>query len=93
MIQDPVWEQSFPDVHGAALPIADPATGAVSIVRLSRREVAARRDANHARSEGVAEELASCGLRAVTLSTSDPHEIDRAFVQWAEERRRTGAGR
>jgi hypothetical protein len=88
VIQDPVWEQSFPDVHGTAVPIADPATGSVSLVRLSRREVDARRAAHRARRAALTEELASCGLRAVTLSTSDPQEIDRAFVQWAEERRR-----
>ena len=88
VIQDPFWERSFPDVHGAALPIADPATGGVSVVRISRREAAERRRANVARSARLTEELASCGLRAVELSTSDPYEIDRAFIQWAEERRR-----
>jgi uncharacterized protein (DUF58 family) len=88
VIQDPFWERSFPDVHGAALPIVDPATGGVSIVRISRREAAARRAANSARSERLAEELASCGLRAVQLSTENPSEIDRAFIEWAEERRR-----
>jgi hypothetical protein len=92
VIQDPVWEQSFPDVHGAALQIADPATGAVSLVRLSRREAMARRADNVARRQRLDEELTSCGLRAVVLSTSDPCEIDRAFVEWAAERRR-GAGR
>ena len=51
VIQDPLWDRSFPEVGGAALPIADPATGAVSLVRLSRRETAARRAENVARSE------------------------------------------
>ena len=88
VIQDPCWEQSFPDVHGVALPIADPATGDVSIVRISRREAAARRAANVARTERLSDELASCGLRPVRLSTDDPYEIDRAFIEWAEERRR-----
>jgi uncharacterized protein (DUF58 family) len=88
VIQDPVWERSFPDVHGAALPIADPATGAVSLVRLSRREAAARRAENAARAGRLADELGSCGLRAVTLTTADPYEIDRAFIAWADERRR-----
>jgi hypothetical protein len=92
VIQDPVWEQSFPDVHGAAMQIADPASGAVSLVRLSRGEAAATRAENVARRRQLDDELASCGLRPVVLSTSDPYEIDRAFIQWAEERRR-GAGR
>jgi uncharacterized protein (DUF58 family) len=93
VIQDPVWEQSFPDVHGAALQITDPATGATSLVRLSRREAAARRAEHVARRQQLDEDLTSCGLRAVALSTGDPYEIDRAFVQWAEERRRGGSTR
>ena len=88
VIQDPVWERSFPDVYGAALPIADPATGAVSVVRLSRREAAARRAENQARAEGLGRELASCGLRPVVVTSADPYEIDEAFLAWAGERRR-----
>src|SRR5436190_1171553 len=49
VIQDPVWEQSFPDVAGVVVPLADPATGRVSLVRLSRREVEERRHANETR--------------------------------------------
>ena len=88
VIQDPLWDRSFPEVGGAALPVADPATGAVAIVRLSRRETAAQRAENMARTERLRDELASFGMRAVTLSTTDPDEIDRAFIEWAEERRR-----
>ena len=34
-------------------------------------------------------ELTSLGVEPVLLGTSDPHEIDRAFVEWAEARRQT----
>lgn len=88
VIQDPVWERSFPDVHGAALAIADPASGAVRSVRLSRREAQARRAESLARNRDLAEQFGSFGLRPVHVSTSDPHAIDRAFLEWAEERRR-----
>ena len=39
VVQDPTWEQSFPDVHGAVVPFADPATGSVAPTRFTRREV------------------------------------------------------
>jgi uncharacterized protein (DUF58 family) len=39
IVQDPTWEQSFPDVHGAVVPFADPATGAVAPTRFTRGEV------------------------------------------------------
>jgi uncharacterized protein (DUF58 family) len=92
VIQDPLWERSFPDVHGAVLAIADPASGAVGSVRLSRREAQARRAEILTRNRDLDEQFSSFGLRPVQVSTSDPHEIDRAFLQWAEERRR-GRGR
>ena len=41
VVQDQTWEQSFPDVHGAVVPFADPATGAVAPTRFTRREVRA----------------------------------------------------
>ena len=88
VIQDPVWERSFPDVHGAALAIADPASGAVADVRLSRREARARRTQILTRNRALDEQFTSFGLRPVQVSTSDPHAIDRAFLEWAEERRR-----
>ncbi len=89
IIQDPTWEQSFPDVAGVVVPVSDPRGGRVRLVRLSRGEVARRRAANEARLRGLVDELTSLGLEPVLLGTSDPHEIDRSFVEWAEARRQT----
>ncbi len=36
IVQDPTWEQSFPDVHGVVVAFADPATGAVAPTRFTR---------------------------------------------------------
>jgi hypothetical protein len=36
VIQDPVWEQSFPDVSGIVVSLRDPATGRVRSVRLRK---------------------------------------------------------
>jgi uncharacterized protein (DUF58 family) len=89
VIQDPVWEQSFPSVGGVAVPVADPRSGARLLVRLSRRDAARRREANEQRHTRLLAELDSLGLRPVAIGTSDPFEIDRAFLEWAEERRRS----
>jgi hypothetical protein len=88
VIQDPVWERSFPDVSGVAVPVADPRTGAVTLVRLSRRQVRRRREENERRYRAVIAELESFGLEAVEIGTSDPSTVDGAFIAWAEERRR-----
>jgi uncharacterized protein (DUF58 family) len=89
VIQDPTWEQSFPDVAGVVVPVADPRSGRVRLVRLSRRDVEAQRTANQLRLRGLLDELVSLGVEPVLLGTSDPQEIDRAFVEWAEARRQT----
>ena len=49
VIQDPIWEQSFPPVGSVVVPVLDPATGKLKLLRLSRREAAARRRRNEER--------------------------------------------
>jgi uncharacterized protein (DUF58 family) len=87
VIRDPVWEQSFPQVGGVGVPIMDPRSGHVSLVRLTRREAARRRDANEERQRRLLAEHAALGLDPVVLGTSEPDAIDRAFVAWAELRK------
>ncbi len=89
VIQDPVWERSFPDVSSVAVPVADPRTGRTELVRLSRREALDLKRNNEARLALLLAELVSLDLGPVLLGTSDPSEIDRAFVEWAEVRRMT----
>ena len=87
VIQDPTWEQSFPDVGGIAVPLRDPRTGAVSLVHLSRREAAARRAANERRREQLLDGFVALGLDPVCVSSSDAAEILTSFLIWSEARR------
>jgi uncharacterized protein (DUF58 family) len=88
VLQDPVWERSWPEIGGVAVQIADPGSGSVELVRLSRRQVARRRAENADRYAGLLAELESLGLRPVEIGASDPSTVDEAFLAWAEERRR-----
>jgi len=88
VIQDPVWERSWPDVGGVAVPVADPRSGRVELVRLSRRQAARRQVEHRARYASRLAELGALGLRPVEIGTSDPTSVDDAFLAWAEERRR-----
>jgi uncharacterized protein (DUF58 family) len=88
VIQDPVWEQSFPDIGGVAVPVANPRGGTVELVRLSRRQARRRRAENERRARELPDELASFGLGLVEIADSDPAAVDSAFIAWAEERRR-----
>lgn len=88
VIQDPVWERSWPDVAGVAVSTGDPRGGSLRLVRLGRRRVERLRRLHEERYATTLAELRSVGLRPVEIGTSDPHEIEEAFLDWAEERRR-----
>jgi len=86
VIQDPVWERSFPAVGGIALPLADPATGQVHEVRLTDAEADARRRENEERARACLELFAEVGLDPIELSCAAPDDVLARFVAWADER-------
>jgi uncharacterized protein (DUF58 family) len=88
VIQDPIWERSFPAVGGAAVPIAHPDGRPAGLVRLSRRQVDQLRRQNESRHARLIGELEASGLEPVVIDRSEPAAIDRSFLQWAEQRRR-----
>ena len=83
VIQDPVWEQSFPDVASVVVPLVDPPTGKLKLVRLSRREARERREANEERLTETLGYLEGLGLDPVLISSTDPKEIYTRFLEWA----------
>ena len=89
VIQDPVWERSFPAVGSVVLPLVDPCGGRRLSVRMSRRQAAELRERNEARFAALLGELRSLDLEPVVLETTDPVGIDRAFLEWAEARRQS----
>jgi uncharacterized protein (DUF58 family) len=92
VIQDPVWEQSFPPVGSLVLPLAD-ARGRGRPVRLRPAEVDARRDEHERRRERLVDEFRTLGIEPILVSSSDRAEIFRAFLAWADEREfRRGRG-
>jgi uncharacterized protein (DUF58 family) len=87
VIQDPVWEQSFPDVDGVVVPFADPTTGRAAPTRLSRRQARARRTANEERLELLLTRFRRLGIDPVLLSSADAEAVEQAFDRWARRRR------
>ncbi len=86
VIQDPVWEQSFPAISSVVVPLVDPASGRLVSVRLTRREAEDRRRFNEERLERLLEDFESLDLQPVRIETSEPDDILRAFLAWADER-------
>jgi hypothetical protein len=89
VVQDPVWEQSFPDVSGIVIPFADPKTGRPAHAELSSREVEERRGANEARRAQVVRALRGLDLEPVLVERSDVRSVFASFIAWVERRRST----
>ena len=87
VIQDPVWEQSFPDVNGIVVPLREPGARRRVPVRLRAREVRARRAANRERLAALVAGFGAIDIDPVLVSTSDRAGILAAFLDWAELRR------
>lgn len=92
VIQDPTWEQSFPEVSGIVVPLRDPRSGRVTHVRLTRKEAAARRRAHEERLLALLDELVLLDLDPIVISSDDQADVLASFLDWTEFRRaRRGA--
>jgi hypothetical protein len=87
VLRDPTWEQSFPDVDGVVVPLRDAETGRASPVRLTRKEVASRRQANEARMAELVETFRLLDIDPIVLSSSERSHILGEFLVWTELRR------
>jgi uncharacterized protein (DUF58 family) len=86
VIQDPVWEQSFPDVGGTVVPFADPETGRVTLVRFFESEASQRRDANEHRLRELLRGLRALDMDPLVVSSAEWRDVVFAFLSWADQR-------
>jgi uncharacterized protein (DUF58 family) len=86
VIQDPIWEQSFPEVDGLAFPFADALTGRVAYVRLTAEEATELRERNVSRLQELLDRLRGLGLEPILLSSADPDHVLVSFARWTEQR-------
>jgi hypothetical protein len=87
VLQDPTWDQSFPEVDGIVVPLRDPRSGRVSSARLRRKEVAARREQNEARTAQLLETFRVLDIDPVVVTSSDRADILTEFLLWSDLRR------
>ena len=88
IVQDPVWEQTFPAVSGVVLPVADPATGRVEDVWVSAHEARVRKRDNERRLDELLARFRRLWFDPVLVDTSEPYEIGLRFRAWADRRKR-----
>ena len=84
IVQDPTWEQRFPDVHGAVVPFADPATGVVAPTRFTRREVQALAREHEQRLDRAVRTFRHLGCDPVVVGSEDAFA---PLAAWAARRR------
>ncbi len=88
VVQDPTWEASFPVLPSIVVPLADPATAEVLEVRLRRREARAEQGHRERARAELLSSFAALSLDPVLIEHSDAGSVLRAFLEWAERRRR-----
>jgi uncharacterized protein (DUF58 family) len=83
IIQDPVWEQSFPLVQNLLVPITDPETGKSMSIRLNEDEARERQEQNQERLRRLVDGFRRLQFDPVLLDAEEPAAIDAAFIRWA----------
>jgi uncharacterized protein (DUF58 family) len=86
VIQDPVWERSFPEVGGITVSYAEPHNGRAFPVYVTARDAARLRAAHEARWDGLVRDFRSLGCEPVVVHTHDLGEMLGAFLRWADLR-------
>ena len=86
VVQDPVWERSFPDVGAITVPYADPKTGGVVPIYLTRVEAEQRKHEHEGRSAALTEFFRSFGIEPVHVDSHHPGDVLAAFLRWADLR-------
>lgn len=86
VIQDPVWEQSFPRVHGAALPFWDVEANGRDIAYLTKAEVDERREGNELRLRQLLRRLRALDMDPVLVSSHVWRDVVHSFLTWADQR-------
>jgi uncharacterized protein (DUF58 family) len=86
VIQDPVWEQTFPDVSGVAVRFVDAEKGRPVVAALSEREAGERKDANERRRKELLQGLRALDMDPVLVSSHDLRDVFHSFLSWADQR-------
>ena len=85
VIQDPVWEQRFPDVDGIVTPLVG-ADARVRLVRLARGESQAVRERHEQRLAELLDGVRSLGIEPVVVGRAEREHVFEAFLSWSAER-------
>lgn len=85
VVQDPVWEQRFPDLDGVVAPLLGP-DGQVRLVRLAQGESRLLCERHEQRFRDLVEGVRSLGIEPVVVGREEREQVFEAFLSWSAER-------
>jgi uncharacterized protein (DUF58 family) len=86
ILQDPIWEQSFPDVSGVVVPFVAADGSAVSLAAVTAREARELREANERRWHALLHGLRALDLDPVIVDSHEVRAVESSFLSWADQR-------
>ncbi|HEU5490122.1 MAG TPA: DUF58 domain-containing protein [Gaiellaceae bacterium] len=86
IVQDPIWEQSFPDVSGVVVPFVAADGSGVSLAAVTQREARELREANERRWETLLYGFRALDMDPVIVESHEPREVVSSFLSWADQR-------
>jgi Protein of unknown function DUF58 len=86
IVQDPTWEQTFPDVSGVVVPYLAPNGTGPSLVSLTAREARELKTANETRWNALLHGLTALDMDPVVVGSHASRDVVSAFLGWADQR-------
>jgi Protein of unknown function DUF58 len=86
VVQDPLWERTFPDVGGITIPYAEPGSGRVVPVYVTGKEAARLREEHETRWDSLVRDFRSLGIEPVEARSHEYADLLGSFLRWADLR-------
>jgi uncharacterized protein (DUF58 family) len=86
IVQDPIWEQSFPDVSGVVVPFVAADGSGVSLAAVTQREARELREVNERRWETLLYGFRALDMDPVIVDSHEPRDVVSSFLRWADQR-------
>lgn len=86
IVQDRIWEQSFPDIGGVVVPFVAADGSGVSLAAVTTREARTLRASNERRWDDLLHGLQALGMDPVVVDSHEQRDVGSAFLAWADQR-------
>jgi uncharacterized protein (DUF58 family) len=86
IVQDPLWEQSFPEIEGVLFSLADARGTRTRRVRLSADDVSDRRAEHERRLVEVQRDFLRLGLDPIVVSEDAESAVHTTLLAWSQDR-------